>query len=111
MDGVRRIDPRAAGLTDALPIRGTDASSVPVSDGARPEASVTFESVLGETIGAASDAQKTAASKAEALAAGSIDDIHGTMIAVKEAEISMKLVGTIRNKLLEAFHEIWRTSV
>ena len=44
-------------------------------------------------------------------AAGATDDLHGTMIAVKEAEIGVRLVGAIRNKLLDAFHEIWRTGV
>jgi flagellar hook-basal body complex protein FliE len=33
------------------------------------------------------------------------------MIAVKEAEISMKLVGSVRNKLVDAFQELWRTNV
>jgi flagellar hook-basal body complex protein FliE len=33
------------------------------------------------------------------------------MIAVKEAEISLKLVGSVRNRLIEAFQEIWRTNV
>ena len=46
-----------------------------------------------------------------AVARGVLDDLHGTMISAKEAEISLHLVGTIRNKLLDAFHEIWRTSV
>lgn len=45
------------------------------------------------------------------LAAGLTDDIHGTMIASREANISVRLVGSIRNKLLDAFHELWRTSV
>ena len=59
----------------------------------------------------ASALDKVAAEKVQALAAGATDDIHGTMIAVKEAEISVKLVGSIRNKLLDAFHELWRTNV
>jgi flagellar hook-basal body complex protein FliE len=52
-----------------------------------------------------------AGEQVRALAAGATDDLHGTMIAVKEAEIGMKLVGSVRNKLLDAFHELWRTSV
>jgi flagellar hook-basal body complex protein FliE len=52
-----------------------------------------------------------AAVKEAALARGASDDLHGTMIAVKEAEIGVKLVGTIRNKLLDAFNDIWKTSV
>lgn len=56
-------------------------------------------------------ADHAATARVEALAAGATDDLHGTMIAVKEAEIGVRLVGAIRNKLLDAFHEIWRTGV
>jgi flagellar hook-basal body complex protein FliE len=59
----------------------------------------------------ASRADIASSKKAEALASGAIDDIHGTMISVKEAEFSVRLVGTVRNKLLDAFQELWRTSV
>ena len=48
---------------------------------------------------------------AEAFAAGARDDIHGTMISIKEAEIELKLVGNIRNKLLDAFNDLWRLNV
>ena len=72
---------------------------------------VTFGDVLEKTVGDASAADHAAQAKVDALAAGTSDDLHGTMIAVKEAEISMKLVGSIRNKLLDAFQELWRTSV
>jgi flagellar hook-basal body complex protein FliE len=33
------------------------------------------------------------------------------MIAAKEAEIGVRLINSIRGKLLDAFHEIWRTGV
>ena len=72
---------------------------------------VSFEGVLTRAVTDASAMERVAASKVQALAAGVSDDMHGTMIAAKEAEISLKLVGSIRNKLLDAFHEIWRTSV
>jgi flagellar hook-basal body complex protein FliE len=72
---------------------------------------VGFADVLGELVGQASRASNVAVDKADAVARGTLDDLHGTMIAVKEAEISMKLVGSIRTKLLDAFQEIWRTNV
>ena len=72
---------------------------------------VSFDAVLGKLVGEANARDHAAGAKAEALAAGRLDDLHGTMIAMKEADISMKLVGTVRNKLLDAFHELWRTSV
>lgn len=72
---------------------------------------VSFGDVLGGLVGDAAARGHTAAAKAEELATGAGDDLHGTMIAAKEAEISLKLVGTIRTKLVEAFHELWRTGV
>jgi flagellar hook-basal body complex protein FliE len=72
---------------------------------------VSFGDVLGATVGRAAEAGRTAAAQADAVAEGTLDDLHGAMISAKEAEISLKLVGSIRNKLLDAFHEIWRTSV
>jgi len=33
------------------------------------------------------------------------------LISTKEAEISLRLVNSVRNKLLDAFHELWRTNV
>ncbi|MDB4947101.1 MAG: hypothetical protein JWP97_6635 [Labilithrix sp.] len=70
-----------------------------------------FASVLKGAVEAASVQENNAVQKAEALANGKTDDLHGTMIAMKEADISLKLVGNVRNKLLDAFHELWRTSV
>ena len=70
-----------------------------------------FADVLGGLLSEAATSKVEATKQAEALARGASDDLHGTMIAVKEAEISMKLVGTVRNKLLDAFQELWRTNV
>jgi flagellar hook-basal body complex protein FliE len=72
---------------------------------------VSFGGVFAKMVDEASTLDRTAAQKMDALASGASDDLHGTMIATKEAEISVKLVSSIRNKLLDAFHEIWRTSV
>lgn len=80
----------------------------PSSEGVK---GVSFGDVFGGLVGEAASRGHGAAHKAEALAAGAEDDLHGTMIAAKEAEISLKLVGTIRTKLVEAFHELWRTGV
>ncbi len=47
----------------------------------------------------------------EAFAAGATDDIHGTMLALSQADIELKLVGNIRNKVIDAFYELWRMQV
>ncbi|MBQ31221.1 MAG: flagellar hook-basal body complex protein FliE [Deltaproteobacteria bacterium] len=38
-------------------------------------------------------------------------DIHGTMIALEKAEISMRLMLQVRNKLVAAYEEIMRMQV
>ncbi len=70
-----------------------------------------FGDIFGKAIDAANHADAFASQKVDALARGVGDDLHGTMIAVKEADISVKLVATIRNKLLDAFNDLWKTSV
>ena len=72
---------------------------------------VDFESVLRGAVERVNATDHAAIDRVEALAAGATDDLHGTMIAVKEAEIGVKLVGSVRNKLLDAFHELWRINV
>ena len=47
----------------------------------------------------------------EAFAAGSTDDIHGTMLALSQADIELKLVGSVRNKVIDAFYELWRMQI
>jgi flagellar hook-basal body complex protein FliE len=70
-----------------------------------------FAAVFEQSVVDASRLQAIATQKTQALARGATDDLHGTMISVKEAEISMKLVGSVRNKLLDAFHELWRINL
>ena len=70
-----------------------------------------FGAIFSSAIDQANRADLAAAQKVDALASGAADDLHGTMISVKEADISIKLVGTVRNKILDAFQELWRTSV
>jgi flagellar hook-basal body complex protein FliE len=74
-------------------------------------AAPSFEAVLGRALGEVNSLDAVASQKTSALAAGAVDDLHGTMISVKEADIAIKLVGTVRNKLIDAFQELWRTSV
>ena len=70
-----------------------------------------FGEVLEAGLRKTNELANVAEAKAEAFAAGKLDDLHGTMISAKEAEISLHLVGSVRTKLLDAFHELWRINV
>ena len=72
---------------------------------------VSFGDIFAQAIRQANASDAIATQKVDGLARGVNDDLHGTMIATKEADISIKLVGSIRNKLLDAFNELWKTSV
>ncbi len=71
----------------------------------------TFANVLGDFVSQTAALDAAGRERMQGLASGLTDDLHGTMIAAKEAEISVKLLGNVKNKLLDAFHELWRTNV
>lgn len=48
---------------------------------------------------------------AQAMASGQSDDIHGTMIEVTKASIQTRLMVNVKDKVLDAFYEIWRMNV
>ena len=56
--------------------------------------------------GAPSENQVYADDKLTALSSGEEIDIHGTMIAMKEAELSLRLATTMRDKFVEAYNKI-----
>jgi flagellar hook-basal body complex protein FliE len=103
----------SATVAAVAPVTLAQPNAAPVEATPLPTAAedVDFESVLRGAVERVNAADQTAIQRVEALAAGATDDLHGTMISVKEAEIGVKLVGSVRNKLLDAFHELWRTSV
>lgn len=114
MSGLR-IDGDAGGLPLRQAESAANAAPSPSSLDAGSAGSTSggpdFASVFEAQIAEASRLRANATQKTEALSKGLSDDLHGTMISVKEAEISMKLVGAVRNKLLDAFHELWRINL
>jgi flagellar hook-basal body complex protein FliE len=52
--------------------------------------------------------QKSAEHKAEEFAVGHQNDIHGTMIAVEQAEISLHLLANVRNRVVDLYREVMR---
>jgi flagellar hook-basal body complex protein FliE len=97
-------------IDSALPLGSTEGLR-PTEPTLAPSREASFETVLTDAVGQANALDTAATQKAEALATGAVDDLHGTMISLKEADISLRLVGTVRNKILDAFQELWRTNV
>jgi flagellar hook-basal body complex protein FliE len=70
-----------------------------------------FSQMMVDAVESANSKHLEAMEGARAFAEGARDDIHGTMIAIKEAEIELKLVSNVRTKLVEAWNDLWRMSV
>jgi flagellar hook-basal body complex protein FliE len=52
--------------------------------------------------------QKEGTAKAQEFAVGHSDDIHGTMIAVEQSEISLHLLANVRNRVVDLYREVMR---
>jgi flagellar hook-basal body complex protein FliE len=67
-----------------------------------------FGDVLEGVVSSANTRAKLAGELSTAFAAGARDDIHGTMIALGKADVELRFVGAVRNKVIDAFYELWR---
>ncbi|MET0386025.1 MAG: flagellar hook-basal body complex protein FliE [Polyangiales bacterium] len=67
-----------------------------------------FAEQLQDFVGAVDKTQKSAEHKAEEFAVGHQNDIHGTMIAVEQAEISLHLLANVRNRVVDLYREVMR---
>jgi len=70
-----------------------------------------FRELLKNSIHEVDRVQKEAMRAAEDLAVGKTENIHETMIALKKAELSFKMMMQVRNKIVKAYEEIMRMQV
>ncbi|HEX4474319.1 MAG TPA: flagellar hook-basal body complex protein FliE [Polyangiaceae bacterium] len=70
-----------------------------------------FKAALDSAIGGTNADIKSAQAAGEAFASGARDDIHGTMLALSQADIELKFTNNIRNKVTDAFFELWRMQI
>jgi flagellar hook-basal body complex protein FliE len=85
--------------------------AAPVDKTGDPAEASPFGELFGQAIARANTQIHAAEAAGEAFAAGQNDDIHGTMIALSKADIELRLVGNMRNKIVDAFYELWRMQV
>jgi len=64
----------------------------------------TFAEMLKDVV----EAERTAETAAHDYSVGRSQDLHGTMVTLQKADISFRLLATVRNKVLDAYREIMR---
>jgi flagellar hook-basal body complex protein FliE len=70
-----------------------------------------FLDSLKSAIGKVNDTQLEAGRAVDALMTGDTQDLHRTMVALQQADVSFQLMMQIRNKLVAAYEEIQRMQV
>ncbi len=70
-----------------------------------------FATTLKDAIRSVDTLQKDSDLKMQQLATGQSTNIHETMIATEKADIALRLMVQVRNKIIEAYQEIMKMQV
>jgi flagellar hook-basal body complex protein FliE len=82
-----------------------------VVGGANSAATGSFQNVLRDAINQTNDLQKSADVKVQELATGKTTNIPEVMMQVEKADIALRLMTQVRNKIIDAYQEIMRMQV
>ncbi|ADU66926.1 flagellar hook-basal body complex subunit FliE [Desulfurispirillum indicum S5] len=90
----------------------TKPTGKPEATSAQPSGEQTqFSEFLKSSLKEVNTAQKDADRAIEELIAGESKDIHTTMIKMQQADVSLKMMMQVRNKIMDAYQEVMRTQV
>ncbi|MFZ3230888.1 MAG: flagellar hook-basal body complex protein FliE [Pseudobdellovibrio sp.] len=87
------------------PSSGTSSNSVGGLGGA------SFADTLKEAVNNVNQIHLDSDKKAQELATGKTDDIAGVMIAAEKADIALRVMVQVRNKIIDAYQEIMKMQV
>ncbi|MGE0631716.1 MAG: flagellar hook-basal body complex protein FliE [Pseudobdellovibrionaceae bacterium] len=70
-----------------------------------------FSDTLKDAVGQVNELQKTSDKAMQALATGKTDNIPEVMMAAEKADIAVKLMVQVRNKIIEAYQDVMKMQV
>ena len=70
-----------------------------------------FSQRLEEAVESVSEAGNRADDRLRALASGEDVDIHNTMIALQEADIALRTMVSVRDKVVEAYQQVMNMTI
>ncbi len=86
-------------------------SDISSSSGAVDKSGANFADTLSEAINHVNKLHVTANTKAQELATGKTDNIADVMLASEKADIALRVMVQVRNKIIDAYQEIMRMQV
>lgn len=104
MDGLHIKSP--SGIT------GANTATLKPNTISKPETGgISFGDTLKDAIHKVNDLQQTADVKMQQLATGETTDIADVKIAAEKADIALRLMTSIRNKMIDAYNEVMKMQV
>ena len=91
----------------ALPTLPTELGGAAVPAPGRVEGP-SFEGRVHDFLRNVNDLDGRAHTAADGYMWGTHDDVHGTLIAMQEADISLRFATNVRNRVIEAYREVMR---
>lgn len=95
--------------TGSLDSKSIKIESTPLNSGSSTGPS--FADTLKEAVNNVNQLHLDADRKAQELSTGKTDDIAGVMIATEKADIALRAMVQVRNKIIDAYQEIMKMQV
>lgn len=106
VQGLKGVPYQELGNLGSLPAPGAPLLPAPTGGSGG-----SFDNILGRLVNEVSGKQAAASSAVAGLLSGEKIPLHRAMLASEEASLSFHLMVEVRNKLLEAYHELMRMQV
>jgi flagellar hook-basal body complex protein FliE len=83
----------------------------PIAPAAAADTTASFADKVTDAVSSVNDAQKKGESALSALASGREVDLHGSMIALEEADIALRTMVSVRDRAIGAYEQLMNTTV
>lgn len=98
------VNTAIAGAMEAVRLDGAGAA-------ADAPARAGFADALSQALESIASRQKDAEAKVAEFASGNTDDVAGMLVAINKAGLSLQLGLEVRNRVMDAYHEVMRMQV
>jgi flagellar hook-basal body complex protein FliE len=83
----------------------------PLAPGQTDPSHKTFADTLKDAVGQVNTLQKVSDQKAQDLATGKTTDIPDVMMAAEKADIALRMMVQVRNKIIQAYEDVMKMQV
>lgn len=98
-------------MPEASAARATEKLNASAAKEAQSGGGPSFQDTLKSALGDVNDALKAADAATQNFASGKAANLHEVMIAMEKADLSLRTISAVRNKVVDAYQEIMRMQV